>query len=417
MLTSKVLVMNKPTVKIRRPKIAVVCEHKSSNLGDQAIAFATQHILSDCFDISFIAFGSLERSTPNKCWPSTTRNIIVELLSCATGIIIPSVWKARIKWHLMGESNQVYSYYSRELADMDFVLLGGGQLVKNNISLFCERISVLELSARKRGIPIGLAGVGVDEKMTRYAWSIVRKSIGNSVFLYTRDSRSRERIISSIRTSVVPKESPDLAFSIRNPYAIKSYASRPNTLGLNIMSFFVMIRSLAKRGRHHSVNVFRLACLRLFLDARLNGMNCEIFTTGSQEDQEQAEDVKAYILEKTGIIVNVIYPGNLDCLLNYMSNLRYVLAMRMHAGILAYVSGAIPLCINWDDKVAGVWSLIGEDERVMDLDGLVAYPGSNVVLQRFRMLRPASLENLESLASSTRADLVKAINNSLDVAI
>jgi polysaccharide pyruvyl transferase WcaK-like protein len=405
--------MNKTIGIKQRPKVAFVCEHNSSNLGDQAIAFAIQQMFSDCFDLSFIVFGSPKYSIRHECGAHTANHIASQLVSHIKDLL-PPAFKARIRWYLMGEAIRFFSYYSREMKGADIVLIGGGQLVKNNIALFCEKISILELAARMQRIPVGLVGVGVDEKMTQLTWLIVRDAMRRSVILYTRDRRSSERIILSSCTYVYPQVAPDLVFCMRNDYTSISQGPRTKVLGFNIMSFGVLLRSLGQRGRHVSLNDLKHACLRLFLEAHRKGIKCEIFTTGSLEDNEQAEDVKAYILAETGIEVKAVYPKSLDSLLHYLSALRDVLAMRMHAGILAYVSSAVPVCLGWDDKVVGVWSLIAEADRVFGIDDFVMESGAINILQRFEDLRPASVPYLEAMARETKTLLAESILRGLN---
>lgn len=94
-----------------------------------------------------------------------------------------------------------------------------------------------------------------------------------------------------------------------------------------------------------------------------------------------AQDLQARLQAETGILVVLVYSTSVEELQSLLSRFRNVLASRMHAGILAHISGCNTLCLNWDDKVEGMWATVGEEARVVKVDSVTG-PVSLACLQR-----------------------------------
>ncbi len=385
-----------------RHKVSIVSECHSKNLGDQAIARSLLNILQPYFLVSEVSFSTLPK------YPAFQSGTAQEKQNSLYRIVIGKVsgkLKARIRWYMLGEKKKFADHFSMSLEGSDFVILGGGQLIKNNISLFCEKLSLVANVSSMRSTPFSIVGVGVDKKMNALTWFSPGKALKEAKFVILRDCISRDRVDSKKMLGEKCRVLPDLAFSLENPSLGKNGSLRKLNLAINIMNLDVM------RAQHDSLTsdfpeIFIQGLCQVIESANRKWPSISLFTTGSSDDLEAANKIRGEVSKRVGVDLVIFHPNNLDELLQYFVTVDHVIATRMHAGILAYISGCNPLCVSWDDKVEGVWSAIRQKERTIDLKEFEGKCISDNIISRLKRLKPATHESLESLAEEVRAGVL-----------
>tara|TARA_R110002049_G_scaffold309261_2_gene519376 strand:- start:2005 stop:2907 length:903 start_codon:yes stop_codon:yes gene_type:complete len=282
------------------------------------------------------------------------------------------------------------------------ILIGGGQLIKNNAALFCDRLAVIARVAAHQNVPYSLFGVGVDRKMSFLTWRIVKNTIINAKTVFVRDLQSKNRILTQYPCGVACKIIPDLAFALRSEKA--AYLSRDTEYAINIMSVPPMIEALPKSIKLSAADIRDMWYSVILLLAE-RGAAPVIFTTGSPEDLREAQDMQIRLRAKAGISVELIHPASVEELQSLLSQFQNVLASRMHAGILAYILGCNTLCLNWDDKVKGVWTTVSQESRVVEIESLTGPEGAECLLQKFANSYVPTVENIFEVSRMVRARL------------
>jgi len=106
------------------------------------------------------------------------------------------------------------------------------------------------------------------------------------------------------------------------------------------------------------------------------------------------------IKDRVGLDLEVFHPGDLDDLMSFLGIVKNVVASRLHAGILSFVSGCNLVCMNWDDKVAGVWAVVGQADRVIEVSGFSDTIWAKAILSKLNVLKAPSQTELKDLADT-----------------
>ncbi|RTL97071.1 polysaccharide pyruvyl transferase family protein [Ancylobacter aquaticus] len=392
-----------------KPTISIISECFSDNLGDQAIARSLSNMLCPYYSISKASFSSLSVVqsnlvlASNQYWKSFLRMIFRT---------VTSKTKARIRWHVLGEKVTFRMHFRRVIMKSDLVIVGGGQIIKNNIALFCEKLSLISRIAHENSVPFVLIGIGVDKNMNLRNWRIVRNAIFTAKSILLRDNISKRRMCDAFKPKVECAVMPDLAFALTN-VELESKATEPVIyLGINVMDINSMLSYRNSIGRRDADTFVATLC-DIVKIAHDDGYNICLFTSGSDSDFRATLAVKGDIFAITGIDLPIFHPSSLDDLLSFLVTVNHVIATRMHAGILAYISGCNPLCVNWDDKVEGVWSAINQPERVILLEDILRPSAGAEILMRVQNMTPATRHSLDELAKEVRLGVLENINKAL----
>lgn len=375
-----------------KPTAVIFSECTSKNLGDQAISRALHLILSPYFEVEFVSFSGAKKETSKVKAGVGSSRFSLSLLRRISRYVSPK-FKARIDWYFLGERNRLKKIYKESIEGKDLVVVGGGQLIKNNISLFCDRLSLLHEIVRDLNVPSMCVGVGVDRKMNMLTWRLVAGLLGRCKFIILRDKISLRRIEKNLDVDHA-LVLPDIAFALDNhTYSDKS---RGISIGINVMSANTLLGGVANEADLTYSDIIDGYC-RAVECMHEKSLSYVIFTSGTVEDLVEANNIKETIHNRTGVEIPLFHPKSLDDLLDFLLGVRCVIAARMHVGILAYISGCSPVCINWDDKVRGVWSVIGEENRVIELTYFVNRENAALILEELYSIKPPTHGVIESL--------------------
>lgn len=392
-----------------KPKISIIGEHQSKNIGDQAISAALVKMLADLFDVNLVALGAGQRKQPHALAIAADAPLI-DLRAVIR--LIPVKLRARVRWYILGERRRFSDSIKLSTLDSTLLIVGGGQLVKNNIALFCDRISTINVISKGNNLQCIVLGVGVDRRMSAFTWWLVSDLLRRSQIVLVRDERSRNRIEDSLDVNVKCRTCPDLVFSLSNPHVDFTEQFRSDVFALNVMCCTVMLGS-NYNSKHMTVESIRESFIGLAENALANGKTVVLFTSGSREDLAEACRVKDAIQEKLNLSLEIFHPPDLDALLMFLSRLRFVFASRMHVGILSYISGCNPVCMNWDDKVLGVWSLVSEEARVLELKDMISDDFASLVALRFSIVTPPSRDVLLELAKVVKLEVCTEVERAI----
>ena len=389
--------------------ITIISECHSDNLGDKAITISLGNILRPFYDVKETSFSNISAheaeatSSPTKSRKSILRQVLKS---------IPAKTKARIRWNILNDKRKFDGHYRAPIYQSDLIIVGGGQLLKNNVALFCEKLSLVSKIANTQSIPTALIGVGVDKKMIPQTWRIVKKAIDTAKFIVLRDAKSSDRICAAMGCQKNFSILPDLAFALKNPGLDPEISDRSISLAINIMDFSSMLDPLETSSKIEANTLISGFC-DIVKVAHDTGSSICLFTSGSSSDLLAANIVRMEISARLGVELPIFHPSTVDDLLAFLINVDDVVATRMHAGILAFISGCNPVCVNWDDKVAGVWLAIHQQERVIEIEEIFRDDFGANLLMKLNNLTPASCKSLDDLAEKVRSGVLEPIGRTL----
>lgn len=391
----------------KKIRALIISESESNNLGDRAITYALSYMLESFCEVGTLSLTDVAKFDRQQSVAFKTKNVIIKMARA-----LSPKFKARIRWWLLGERKRTRIRYQSQICKSDVVLVGGGQLIKNNVALFCERIALIGSITRDYKIPLVLIGVGVDQNMNKLTWSIVQRSLYECSHIAVRDEGSKDRITVNANGATRPSVVPDLGFSLLELQTSLSDKVRNIDIAINVMDFSAMLAQTRRRSSITKVTVISWLCEFAACACRKN-LRIAIFTSGDSSDLTEAKKVKVSIEARIGLEVPVFHPETVEDLGIFLSDVKDVVAMRMHAGILAYVFGCNPVCLVWDDKVRGVWASIGESTRLIELNDFSEAGSYLAVMEKLTILR-APPENVRAeLAESIRkavATIVESVH-------
>ncbi|EPN4479345.1 polysaccharide pyruvyl transferase family protein [Vibrio cholerae] len=342
-------------------KIVIVSVGLSPNIGDQLIAKTLGSVIekNDKNDVTYIDLHhglydiefsqreiSLSNYTPNKekLNKKYTPRLIKSLLTCN-----PLSQETKVK-----------------IKESDLVIIGGGHLLIDNYFDFMIRIINHVTFAKKHNKKIIFWSVGVGTKHTIY-WKLAAKYFLKGIPIYTRDSKSEDRVkrlgLNAKGTNLDP------AFFTSNIFD-GNIGTKSNSISIFIMDPYEM-------NRHSDYRVSRELATKWWCSiiAKAIGTfdNVTICNNGSMSDYFFIKKFIVPELEKLSLIEKcVISPRVLkyDQLINNVKMSEVIIAQRLHAIIPSVSFGKKVIGIKWDSKVTDIVSDIGME------DILVSYENS-----------------------------------------
>lgn len=390
--------------------VTIVLECSSNNLGDRAIARSLSDILSPHYNCRKASFSTLpEPNSEVNLYKTDGRQGVLK--RCFSWM--PPIIKSRIKWRLFGEKNRFREYYGQIAQQSDLIIIGGGQLIKNNIDLFCEKVSLLSLVAGAHGVPVAVMGVGADRGMTAYTWRIVRKALNSSRAIIARDDLTFDRIKSSMSIRSAEEcrllTAPDFVFALRNDKLREEDRSdRAVDLAINVMDLNAMLLQTSRTQRVTAESLVDGIC-SIASAGRCRGDKVQLFTTGAGEDLVAANKIRDEFLGKKNVSLEIFHPTSLGGLMAYLINVDKVVACRMHSGILSFISGCRPICVNWDDKVMGVWGTIDEENRVVEIDCISSDSAGEYYYKKIGSVGDAKNSDIEAVGRDIEGVVLNAV--------
>lgn len=347
-------------------KVLLCGETFSTNLGDGIIADALSDMLSgsefvtqvDCHDISGRAEQGKDRPVENT---HALRTMHRKLYRRA------HLYGAAVNWlqnRLFLRFGGKVAALERKLGNYDIVMIGGGQLLRDNRLSFPTKIETIVSAARRRNKPVVFFGIGVGEQWSKLGKYYFRKALTapNVRSVHCRDKRSRERLEEELGHLSIPVESTfDAALGIvRQPE--ETFAS-DRVVGLCVMDSAPVLWTTENHllAKIDDAVSYWENLARSLLES---GQTVHIFTNGSPDDHRIAEGLNA-VLREQGLDPERIRllprPTQSNELVELIRPLSCLIGFRLHACVIAYSLGIPCVALAWDDKIRQFMSYTGRD--------------------------------------------------------
>ncbi|RJL75178.1 polysaccharide pyruvyl transferase family protein [Acinetobacter radioresistens] len=393
---------------MNKKRIVVAGEVFSSNLGDYAIFDSLSKILKSK-DIDVIPLDiSFRKDLPNinKDVSLSSKNTKIwnrGLLKNIKNIKLVQYLTSRFLWYFLIKE-KTDKYWESIIQNSDGVIIGGGQLITDNTSFFYPKLNKIVEIAQRNNKPFAIIGCGVGENIGSYARKIYKNILNEAKYVSFRDNGSVKKIKAYLDHDISLHVYPDLAFALKDPVLTNITLSQNILCGFNIipLSFFKKFDSSLKDVNEAEYLLF---WKRLAQGAINAGMKIALMTNGNPGDHEQAKIVYQSLLANNIDVSLFDRPKQPNELYMQIHMVDYLVAMRMHAGIIAQAFGKNVATLAWDQKIPDVWNAIGSADIVIDSSILKDENPWNRVEKSFEHSR---------ILSVSSGDLESKVNENVD---
>ncbi|ATN35793.1 hypothetical protein ACO34A_18485 [Rhizobium sp. ACO-34A] len=256
--------------------------------------------------------------------------------------------------------------WSRKLAAVDAVVLGGGNLFQDDDLNFPLKIGTLLDCVRRSGKPLAIYAVGVGGDWSAKAhelFGLIRQT--DLVHLSVRDGKALENWNRHFQEGPSPTIVPDPGLLAAHFLEREEELDRTGgKVGICVTDPVILMRHA---GRRSPDICFRTAAeyrelIRLLVR---QGYSVRLFTNGAREDQRFAEkildDEDMIIYRTTGVIDLIERPQVPEDVIDILRSLSVIVAHRLHACIAAYSLGVPHVGLGWDSKVAGFFRSVDRE--------------------------------------------------------
>ena len=392
-------------------KVLICGECYSTNLGDGLIAESLQHLLAemsfvetaDLLDISGRQGFAGDDTAINHSYILNSMKLVHRKLFSRV-----SAYAMLVNWLL----NRVWMRSGRRRADLlaklsryDFLIIGGGQLLRDNRLGFPTRLATIVEAAVQLERPVAFFSVGVGQYWTGAGRYFFRKALTppNVLSIDCRDVNSVERLEREI-----PLLQGKVGETIDAVLARPNYDQEPvrvdDSVGLCIMATTVI----------HWTDSNHVFCdeqkaiefwVRLIEALSERGLKVKLFTNGSRIDHAFATEVERKAIGIDGLNKDPMLlprPTRPDKLVELISSFESIVAFRLHASIAAFILGVPSVALSWDDKVRQFMEYSGQLDRYVEIDDSITKS-----VERVAKLvgQPANSILQKPLAARVRSDL------------
>ena len=249
------------------------------------------------------------------------------------------------------------------IARTDVLVVGGGELIRDDIGwkVFSYTIEKL-VAAMLLGKPVVLVNVGIVEPRTRWGRTILRLVLPRCARIIVRDARSL-RVCRELGAGAVTEFRPEIALTLPLVDA-DVHASRPDTADLIVVS-------LRKRPNDFGTYPFGAAevtGLARALDREIERTNARVVFVPFQDDPESGDNqmharVMAAMARRDRAELRR-WTGSIEELALLFRRARCVVAMRLHAAVLAVSQLRPVVVLPYDRKVREFSDLADIGDRV-----------------------------------------------------
>jgi len=310
-------------------------------------------------------------------------------------------------------------YWPRIVAELlraDLLLIGGGELIGGSVEF-----PGLALLAAAAGVPVLYFGVGANmSAASTLGRAYTRLALRSAARIVLRDGGARHELEAlHVRPDRVVVAA-DVVFSLRRPQ--HPQGDVPPAMPATRHRVGVSIRQLPDRegGDHYRILAAALDRVAEVCDATLVllpflGEDSPFETSGGGRSREtDLAALRRCRSLMTRVDRVVLYEGDRDPrrLLEVMSGLDAMIAMRLHASVLALVAGVMPVAISYAPKVRRVLETAGVVNTVVETDAvtpdrlasltravLARGPGCTVDVERIQHLRALAELNGTAMAA------------------
>lgn len=353
-------------------RVLVCGECYSPNLGDGLIALALKELVHRVLPESSVRFLDISGRSGfvNSKPPLNTKMGVRIIRSMHRQIYAASYSYAAtvnsLRHEFLSRLGRQGAMLKSALADADYVLIGGGQLLQDNRLAFPLSILSLVREAKRLGLPVSFFSVGVGDNWSAFGRNLVARALtaANVESIICRDQVSANRIC-SLFPEVSHKVSMTYDAALAAPVDRDLRHRTGKTVGLCIMHPNT-IRWTVKNHPMGSPAQATQFWLDTYRALSAKGFDVKIFTNGSPEDDAFARKIEKHIRTQTtteGPIHAGFRPRTPDDLVRLIGGFGVVVAYRLHANIVATVLGIPCIALGWDAKVEEFMNYSGQSER------------------------------------------------------
>jgi polysaccharide pyruvyl transferase WcaK-like protein len=245
------------------------------------------------------------------------------------------------------------------LSTADALVMGGGQLLMDNHLDFPLKLYLLSRFAQAIHVPYHLLTIGVGGRWSPTAQRWIQSVVDGAETISVRDEMSGQRLMSRFgRRDVFLASDPAL-------WARERYGDFPSitraTIGLGILNL-VDLNEYRSKGQKIIAEEWESFWRQIAEGLAREGKDVELFTNGNQLDETMAQAV----FQKRGStsIRKAPRPRSPQELAQRVGAYQAVLAVRLHASVLAASYNVPSMGLIWDEKVGQFYSALGGAERV-----------------------------------------------------
>jgi polysaccharide pyruvyl transferase WcaK-like protein len=292
-----------------------------------------------------------------------------------------------------------------KLSMYDFLVIGGGQLLRDNRLGFPTRLATIVEAAVQLDRPIAFFAVGVGQHWTGAGRYFFRKALTSpNVFsIDCRDANSVDRLEREI-PSLHGKVGETVDAVLAKPNYDQERLRVDDSVGLCIMDTTVIHWT----DRNHVFCDEQKAIefwVRLIEVLSELGLKVRLFTNGSPVDHAFATEIerKAIGIDRANIDAMLLpRPTRPDMLVKLIGSFKSIVAFRLHANIAAFTLGVPSIALSWDDKVRQFMEYSGQLDRYVEIDESI----TNAVESVAKLVSQPANSNLQKpLAARVRSDL------------
>lgn len=294
-----------------------------------------------------------------------------------------------------------------QLADVDGVIVGGGNLFADVDLNFPIKISGALAATRARDLPVAVFGVGATPNWSERGARLFRRGLLGSklVGATVRDLRSQRvwhdalESVGVAGAGVVPD--PGLLTAIHFPARRRDHERLQVALGVTGP---VALRYHGAAGPlPYALDEWLVAVVGELAAA---GFAVALFTNGSPEDQSFLDALSARARARAPGRVRVEPPfADPSGLARFIGECDLVLGHRMHAAVAAYSYGVPAIGFAWDVKMQSFFELIGYPDRLID-PGIVP-PAGLAALAARALEQGVETKRREALITASRGAVVR----------
>ncbi|WP_380058926.1 polysaccharide pyruvyl transferase family protein (plasmid) [Falsihalocynthiibacter sp. SS001] len=259
-----------------------------------------------------------------------------------------------------------------QLNGQDGVLIGGGQLLSDANLNFPLKIHHVVRAAEVRGLAFGIHSVGVTRTWSPAAQKLFGQVLGspNLKFLSVRDHASRDNLIAHLDTLGLahlppPKVFPDPGF-LSAPLLAPERAATAQTEIAHIGLGVTHPTALATHGETGTARHWPKWYASTARALVRMGYRVTLFTNGAFEDEDCLNRTFPTLTDiDPSQCTRAARPNSPAALVHLISTFDAVISHRLHANIIAYSCGAVPIGLPWDRKLEGFFNLINRTANLM----------------------------------------------------
>ncbi|WP_417493212.1 polysaccharide pyruvyl transferase family protein [Maricaulis sp.] len=394
------------------PVIAAVMY--SPNLGDGAIATCIDHAIRQQFTGVEPGWLDLAGRTEFPRQAPKGRQAAIDLLARLPSPVDRLIGEQLIRHQVR---SRLAPLLARVLPSASALVVGGGQLLSDVHMNFPVKLAALGARSEQLEIPMVIHGVGVAQTWHPRAAALFGTLLGNRKLasVCVRDEASRENLLRHAGEQFAPRGrldirvAPDPAFLARDAFDLHAPAATTGRIGLGVTHPSALQAHGDEPAPSAQTVISNLAALASNLVA--TGFRPVLFTNGAFEDEAflsmlRASGALAGLGSGFEVAARASTPADLAGLL---AGFDGVIAHRLHANILSFALGGVPVGLAWDAKMRGFFDIIGEPGLLQP--SACPDPAKAVASLQDGMRRRAEMgQRARELSVAARAGVLESLN-------